>query len=216
MKIRSVEELEDFVGYDYTWRRKELTNLRNLVLSSKKHNQEILLRSAIPLLYAHWEGLVKQISIAMLQYLVSKGFKYSELKPTFLAYAVLEKHQGQFPSKNNFDALANLFCEGGVDIYSSIQIDPSRYIDTKSNLNSEVLKDITKKIGVDYSLFELKENLINESFLGLRNKICHGERAKITSDEFNILYDEVITLINTFKNAVLNCVHQQSYLSSDH
>ena len=100
----------------------------------------------------------------MLQYLVSRGFKYSELTPTFSAYAVLEKHQGRFPSKNNFDALADLFCEGGLDISSSIQINPSRYIDTKSNLNSTVLKEITRKIGVDYSLFELKENLIDESF----------------------------------------------------
>lgn len=215
MKIRSIDELEEFVGSDYAWRRKELTNLRNLALSSKKHNQEILLRSAVPILYAHWEGIVKQISIAMLQYLVSKGFKYNELKPTFLAYAVLEKHQGQFPSKNNFSALADLFCEGepGLNRLSSIQINPTRYIDTQSNLNSTVLKDITKKIGIDYSLFELKENLIDESFVALRNKICHGERAQITPEEFNYLYEEVISLINIFKNAVLNCVHQKTYLS---
>lgn len=212
MKIRSIDELEEFISSDYAWRRKELTNLRNLVLSSKNHNQDLLRRSSVALFYAHWEGLVKQSSIAMLQYLVSRGFKYSELKPTFSAYAVLEKHQGQFPSKNNFDALADLFCEGGLDISSSIQINPSRYIDTKSNLNSTVLKEITRKIGVDYSLFELKENLIDESFLGLRNKICHGERARLTSDEFDLLYAEVISLIDTFKNAVLNCIYQETYL----
>lgn len=211
MKIRSIDELEDFVGYDYAWRRKELTNLRNLVLTSKKHNQEVLIRSAVPLLYAHWEGLVKQISMAMLQYLVSRGFKYKDLQPSFSAYAVLEKHQGQFPSKK-FGALANIFCAGELDLSCSIQINPSFYIDTKFNLNSEVLRDITKKIGVEYSLFELKENLIDESFLGLRNKICHGERAKVTCDEFDSLYVEVISLIDTFKNAVLNCVNQQSYL----
>ena len=186
MKVRSINELEEFVASDYAWRRKELTNLRNLVLSSKKHNQEILLRSAVPMLYAHWEGLIKQISTAMLQYLVSRGFKYKELQPSFLAYAILEGHQGQFPSKK-FEALANIFCEGGIDLSRSIQIDPVRYIDTKSNVNSEVLKDITRKIGVDYALFELKENLIDETLLGLRNKICHGERATVTPSEFDSL-----------------------------
>lgn len=140
----------------------------------------------MPLLYAHWEGLVKQISMAMLQYLVSRGFKYEELQPSFSAYAVLEKHQRQFPSKK-FVALANIFCAGEVDLSRSIKIDPSYYIDTNSNLNSEVLRDITKKIGVEYSLFELKENLIDETFLALRNKICHGERARVTCDEFDSL-----------------------------
>lgn len=212
MKIRSIDELEEFVSSDYAWRRKELTNLRNLVLSSRKHNQEILLRSAVPMLYAHWEGFIKQISMAMLQYLVSRGFKYKELQPSFSAYAILEKHQGQFPSKK-FEALANILCKGGFDSSLSIQINPSQYIDTKSNLNSETLKDITRKIGVDYSFFELKENLIDESFLGLRNRICHGERANVASDEFDTLYSEVIILIDTFKNVVLNCIHQKTFLS---
>lgn len=214
MKIRSVAEFEEFVSSEYAWRRKELTNMRHLVLSSKNHNQEILLRSAVPLLYAHWEGIVKKLSIAMLQYLVSRGFKYSELRPSFLAYAVLEKHQRNFPAKS-FGALATLFCKGGLNQSGSIQIDPSQYIDTKSNLSSDVLKDITQKIGVDYAPFELKENLIDESFLGLRNQICHGERTKIKADDFDSLYEEVVLLIDTFKNAVLNCVCQKAYLSEE-
>lgn len=213
MKIRSVEELEDFIAKEYAWRRKELTNLGGLVSSSKKHNQDVLMRSSIPILYAHWEGFVKRISQGMLLYLVAKGFKYKELQPSFWAYAAMEKHQGQIPSKN-FDAIARLFTENQSDISTAIRVDPARYIDTKSNLNSEVLKDITRKLGLDYSRFELKENWIDETFVGLRNSICHGERAQIDLDSFNDVYAEAIGLIDEFKNLVLNSVYEKSYLNS--
>lgn len=212
MKIRSIQELEDYISYEYAWRRKELTNLKHLISGSRTHAQELMIRSAIPLLYAHWEGIVKQISIAMLTYLVAKGLKYEELKESFLAYAILEKHQGQFPSKR-FDALVNVFDKNWLIKSEPIRISPEKYIDTKSNLNSEVLRDITIKIGINYQLFELKKNLIDEIFLKVRNEICHGEKVSVSLVEFESLYVEVIILIDTFKNEVLNSVYQKSYLA---
>ena len=89
---------------------------------------------------------------------------------------------------------------------------PEKYIDTKSNLNSEVLKDITLKVDIDYSLFELKENMIDEKFLGLRNKICHGDRVTVTESEFESLYVEVIGLVDLFKNQVINSIYTKSFL----
>lgn len=210
MKIRSVDELEDFVSSEYAWRRKELTNLRGIALSTRRASLESLLRSLIPIMYAHWEGFVKQVSIAKLTYLVSKGIKYKDLTHSFHAYAAIESFEGQIPAKK-FEAIAKIV-SGSINLDTPIKLDPSTYIDTKSNLNSETLKEISIKTGINYSIFELKENMIDEKFLGLRNKICHGERANITESDFKELYDEVVLLIDLYKNEILNSVHTKSYL----
>ena len=76
-----------------------------------------------------------------------------------------------------------------------------------------MLFDIIQKIGLDYSLFQLKENLIDEKFLGTRNAISHGEYREIDVDTFNELYEEVTGLINLFKNQVLNATYTESYKS---
>lgn len=210
MKIRSADELEDFIASEYAWRRKELTNLRGIALSARKSASENLLRSLIPILYAHWEGFVKQIAIAKLTYIVSKGLKYKDLNDSFLAYAAFEAFDGQIPVKR-FEAISKI-AKGDLALNSSIRLNPEKYIDTKSNLNSEVLKEIALKVDIDYSLFELKENMIDEKFLGLRNKICHGERVTVSESEFEILYIEVIGLVDLFKNQVINSIHTKSFL----
>ena len=213
MKIRSVDELEQFFDAESSWRKKELTTLKLTIDSSRKHVQNILLRSAVPILYAHWEGLLKQLSIAMLTYIVSKGYRYNQLQDNFHAFAILEHYNGQFPAKR-FDALVNVISKESIDLSKSMKINPEKYIDTKSNLNSEVLKDITIKLGISYEPYELKENLIDESFLKLRNSICHGERFDVELNEFKGLYQEVMNLMAIFKNQLLNQICQQSYLRS--
>jgi hypothetical protein len=210
VKIRSVSEFEDLVYSEFSWRRKELTNLRSIALSARSSTRESLFRSTIPIVYAHWEGFVKRTAIAKMNYLANKGYKYKELVPSFHAYAALAEYDGQIPTKR-FDTIDRLMC-GDIDLNKSISLDIDKYIDTKWNLNSEVLKEIAFKINIDYADFELKENLIDEKFLGLRNKIVHGDRAVVSEDDFEEVYHEATELINSFKNNLLNSVHTKSYL----
>jgi hypothetical protein len=213
MKIRSVGEFEDFVAEDFSWRRKELTNIRNTALSAKGSAQDVLIRSAVTILYAHWEGFVKQAAVAKINYLSCKGYKYHQLASSFTAFAALDDFDGQIPAKK-FDAIAKL-TGGGIDLDRGISAGATKYIDAKSNLNSEVLRDISLKVCVDYGDFELKENLIDESFLGLRNRICHGERIRVGVEDFDSLYLEVTALMDLFKNSILNSVVTESFLRQD-
>lgn len=211
MKIRSSFECEDFIDNELAWRKKELTNIRNLALAKTGHSQILLFRAAIPIFYAHWEAIVKKISIALLQYLVSKGYKYKDLKPSFSVFAVLEKHKGQI-SFSKFEPLADIFTNEIFVAGEAIHINPETYIDTGSNLNSIALKDIVKKIGINYSHFELKANFIDETFLKKRHAICHGENIVITQIDFHIIYDEVFLLINLFENLARNWIATNEFL----
>lgn len=210
MKIRSIVEFEDFISSEFAWRRKELTNIANVVRSGRNGMRESLYRSAIPIIYAHWEGFVKQSSIAKMNYLISQGLKYSELQPCFHVYAILEAYEGQIPTKK-FEAWVDITA-GKIDFSKSLNSSSINQIDTKSNLKYEVLREVAIKVGVNYKIFELKENWINEKLIDARNSICHGERTPITEQYFEEIYVETTALIDLYKNEILNSVHCKSYL----
>jgi hypothetical protein len=211
MKIRSIDELEKLIAHEFAWRRKELTNLKNLSLSAKGPIQSTLLKSSVTLLYSHWEGFVKKSSIAYCEYINYQGLDYGQLIGNFSVCAVINEFQGQYPHKT-FKSLFKVLNDKNI-FAKSCKIDTKKYIDTGSNLNSDVLKEITQKVGVDYSLYELKENLIDERFLGLRNAVSHGEYRSISEDDFIELYTEITSLISIFKNQIINAAIQKSYLS---
>ena len=211
MNVRSVAELQDFLDSELAWRKKEISNLKAAALSSKGLTKNTMFRAVIPIIYAHWEGFVKQAAIAVLKYFVTKKYKYSEMKHSFLAYAILEKYQRSFPAKK-FESLADALVFSGMNLDVPMKLTPEVYIDTQSNLNSEVLRDITKKIGLSFTSFELKSKFIDESFLAVRNQICHGERVVILESDFLLICDEVAALINLFNNESINYVITQQYL----
>lgn len=210
MKIRSTDELEDYIAMEYAWRRKELTNISNVTRGGRKGMQESLFRSAIPIIYAHWEGFVKQSSIAKMKYLIARGFKYCDLHPSFHVYAILDANDGQLPAKR-FEAWVDI-TSGKINLKEPLSPSSVNFIDAKSNLNSEVLREIAIKVGVNYQAFELKANWIDETLLDARNKICHGERAPISLEEFDNLYSETTALIELYKNEILNSIYQKTYL----
>ncbi|MCF8985114.1 hypothetical protein GIW26_16210 [Pseudomonas syringae] len=212
MKIRSSGEFEDYVASEYAWRRKELTNISNVARGGRKGMQETLFRTAIPIIYAHWEGFVKYSSIAKMTYLISQGFKYYDLDPCFHVYAILDINDGQLPNKK-FETWANV-TSGKINLSEPLSANSVNFVDTKSNLKSEVLREISVKVGVNYQLFELKANWIDETLIAFRNRICHGERFNIIESEFDNVYQETTELIDLYKNEILNSVHRKTYLKA--
>lgn len=212
MKVRTIDELEALISKDYAWRRKELTNIKQLCLTSKKPLKNTLQKSGITLLYSHWEGFVKKSSIVLCEYINGKGISYNDLIHNFHVCAIIDYFQGQYPHKNYKLALS--IVDGScLQLTNKCKIDAEKYIDTRANLNSDVLKEITMKIGIDYSFYELKEKLIDEKFLGFRNAVSHGEYRDIDESDFVELFDEITTLIDTFKNQILNSAIQESYIN---
>lgn len=214
MKVRSIDELEDIVSREFSWRRKELTNIRNLSLSARSQIKLTLLKSGVGLLYSHWEGFVKKASIAYCEYINYQGLKYKQLKRNFHVCALLDVFEGQYPHRNYKSALS-IIDGSALPLENKCKINSNKYIDTESNLSSSILKEITLKIGVEYSCYELKENLIDERFLSLRNAISHSEYREIDERDFIELFEEITGMIEIFKNQIINSAIQQSYLIKD-
>lgn len=117
MKVRSIDELEEIIAKEYAWRRKELTNIKNLSLSSKKQIKTTLLKSGVCLLYSHWEGFVKQASIAYCEYINHKGLTYKQLITNFHVCAILDEFQGQYPHRN-FKSIFNIIYQPALFLSS--------------------------------------------------------------------------------------------------
>ena len=90
-KIRNADHLYDKLDQDFAWRRKELTFLNKNIKNAKAHNLQTNLRCGVVLLYAHWEGFIKNAAENYLKFVATtvaaKGITYNELDNCFIALA---------------------------------------------------------------------------------------------------------------------------------
>lgn len=212
MKIRNIEQLNQFLDEEISWRRKELSVLLGLIKSSPEEESKCktLIRSGITVLYAHWEGFVKRAATAYLNYVVMQKLKYNQLTSNFLALAM--KGKLNLMEETNRATVFNEVTEfilSGLDKRCSINY--KRSINTESNLSSQVFKQILSVLNLDYSPYELKEKFIDMKILRRRNAIAHGERLDIDKEEYISVHKELIEIINSFKNQIDNAADIGAY-----
>ena len=168
--IRDTDHLLQSIASALVWRRKELTELRALIegLDDKPLRQRVMIRSAVALLYAHWEGFVKKVGGYYVEYVASKHLPYKDLTPNFVALTLRSKfatlHANGKISGGN--ALADFFCSS-LDSRSNIPYKTA--IDTKSNLSSTVLSDIIDTLGLDIGDFITRFHFIDSNLVKRRN-----------------------------------------------
>ena len=90
--IRTTDELINRVGVELIWRRKELSELKGLVQETQGQlRSRVIIRSAVALLYAHWEGFVKKSSSYYLEFVSSHRLPYGRLASNFVALTLKSK-----------------------------------------------------------------------------------------------------------------------------
>ena len=57
---------------------------------------------------------------------------------------------------------------------------------------------------MDYSPYEIKEKIIDETLLRSRNEIAHGQYLLIQFDQYIELHHEIISLMDLFKDQIEN------------
>lgn len=218
MKIRSINDLQDLIDKDLAWRKKELTALMSNIKCARNFARNTAIRSGITLLYAHWEGAVKNIATYYLCFVAYQKLPYKLLKRNFLALSA-KKEVHQFDSTNK----ATLHNKILNDLFEKNEqrsnIPYENVINTASNLNSEVFTEIMTTIGLNFSQYESSFALINEVLLNMRNHIAHGELLEeISLDEkrFEELYRKISQMIENFAIQVSNAASTKQYLVEDY
>lgn len=210
MKIRTVEQLYDFMSDELAWRRKELAALRQLIgiQSFSLNKKNVLLRSTVTLIYAHWEGFIKACANAYLQFVAMQRLKHDELAVNFIALSMRPMLMGAFQSKKSKDHIEVVrFFLDDMPSRSSI---PYKNVVSTQNLSSTVLQNIVEMLGLDYSAYKAKEKLI-EQLRNSRNSIAHGEDTILGHDDVLELHRQVLDMMSLFLNQIDNSASLKLY-----
>ena len=203
--IRTTDQLITKIAEDHIWRRKELTELKVLVQTFQGDilRSRVLIRAAVALLYAHWEGFVKKSSSHYLEYVASHRLPYKNLATNFVGLKLKSKFFELSASEkiSGGNALAEFFC---TELDQRSNLPYRNAVDTKSNLSSKVLVDILDALGLDVSQFETRLKFIDTNLVNPRNHIAHGEGFDMSVDDYLTLHDDVLALIETYRNEVEN------------
>lgn len=213
MKIRTIDELQDYVDKEMSWRRKELSAIKSNIFVAKEFAKNTALRSGIAILYAHWEGMIKNIATAYFSFVANQRLQYKELKNNFWSIAVKNDLLGfdetRKSSRHNkiIKNIRNMEDKRAHIPYEDV-------IKTKSNLNSDVFIEIMETIGLDYSQYEGNFKLLDEVLLKMRNEIAHGEKPEyidLDQDRFNEVYDKIVDMMNMFSIQIMNAACLKEY-----
>src|SRR5271157_1539579 len=155
-------------------RREELTKLRRVVLRYAGQTLEsTVARMAIPIVYANWEGYVKEVCQLYLEHIEAIGLAHHHLQPAILGYLwtpLLRRLTGGL----NFErktAVAESALRSLGDPVSFANTEKA--IDTRSKLNYENLESIGQSLCLDIAALAPRKRHLN-LLVHLRNNIAHG------------------------------------------
>ena len=87
--------------------------------------------------------------------------------------------------------------------------------DEIGNLNSSTLEMLINSLGLDYSRFSTKRNLIDEGLVRRRNRIAHGQYQSVTIETFEDTLNAVIEMIDDIRTQIENAVILGTYRRED-
>lgn len=213
MKVRSAEDLNDYLDQDLAWRRKEIIELRALVKSAKSKKADVHVRAGVALLYAHWEGFIKNAANAYVAFVSTRRMKTRELQDSFIALSIKTKLTQMGESGKSsvaVPAIAHL-----MSLLDKPALLPDAGITAEGNLKSEVFVNIAGWLGIDVARYSARFNLIDETLLASRNKIAHGEYLSISPGRFETLAEEILEVMVWFKTDLENAAVLKSFQRTD-
>jgi len=208
MKVRTINELQDKLDNEIQWRKRELLDYKFIVEKNKTSSSIVpLIRGGIALGYAHWEGFVKNSASIYVSYISTKKIPLDKMKLNFLALTYMKK----INKGNNIEECISLMQEVLSSNQKICKIYDKDIIDTRSNLKYHVLNDILTSLGFEKHFFSSKESFIDKKLVEPRNDIAHGTYRDVDYEDFKIVHENVIPLMEYFKTLIENSVSQEDY-----
>lgn len=205
------ETLSDLFDEDLIWRRKELSDIKFAAKQADREAKRALLRATITMGYAHWEGHVRYCANKYFQFISMRKRPYAELERQIYVNAFLARVDAisqQRPDLLARCSLINDIIDGFSGRFSYIN---PKLIETKSNLNTDVIKEICLICAVDSGYFEKNRFFIDSIILKRRNAIAHGQQEFIEEGELDDLVANVLALMQHFRGLLENKIHTKNY-----
>ncbi|MEU3241052.1 MAE_28990/MAE_18760 family HEPN-like nuclease [Streptomyces violaceoruber] len=209
--IRTIDHLESSLTEDLKWRTHEMQLWEQVASSCRAHQVAGVLRGGLALVYAHWEGYVKEGARAYLEYISRKGLKVNELRSEIAAVALRSKLGQGEASKNSsaHTAIVELLRE--ADTLPANLPYASATIRTRANLKFEVFTDIMHSIGCDASRHEIYQSTIDKRLLRHRNDIAHGREEYVSLSDWIDIRDRVLLILKDVRSQISNAAANEEY-----
>lgn len=219
-------EFEESLDKDLSWRKKEISDL---YLLAKENQNEVLLKSLILLLYAHWEGFIKNSGKLYLRYVSNKNIALDNLESNFHAI-LIKKH-----IKDLSDTVTSDSIERELKFIDSLNKSNRKFIlkketdesqetsviNTEHNLSEKILRRIYAFTGLKYkSPLEEKKECIDLHLLSSRNAIAHGDAIidgskgdfSLSLVDIDKLKQIILVILDSIKEELADYASQSFYL----
>jgi len=213
MSSRTPEELIDALNDDLAWRKKELAALRFAVENSPVLEQPIMIRAAIALVYAHWEGYVKDAGTRYMKYVAMRRLPYSDLADHFAALGV-RREARKLVYAGTPDARVQAYRDLVTTQTGQSSLPDTDVIDTGSNLNYERFASILNTLGIDSKSYSTREAMIDERLLKTRNCIAHGSFVEPDFDQYGEVHTVVLEILSAVRDQIAEAAQNGAYRRS--
>lgn len=166
-------------------------------------------RMCVPMIYANWEGFVVSSLKLLLQHLNTLNLSPVQI-PIRLVVVGLGDTYRTLSGKQTFEQRCT-FTEKFNDLLRNT-VKFKTKIETKSNLHSEVLKELCLMFDFDFSRFKDVCSMLDR-LVHVRNCIAHGENSILpTQENLEKFIEAVKESIDILVSEIDNFLMQESYL----
>lgn len=211
-RFATVDLLVNAITQDRTWRIREISDLKSLIEKADANQKKVLLRAAVTLCYAHWEGYVKYAAKAYLTFITLRRHSYSQLKRQFLKNAFIPRLNALSNSRVSLKEKCELIdkiLDGNLDRFVRYHPD----LIYSDNLKTSAIEEICVICDIDAQYFLEKSDFIDIFLLKRRNSIAHGEETMIHESDLLNLTDGTIELMRVFGDSLENNAVLGNYIN---
>ncbi len=199
-------ELVIEIQEDNNWRDGELAKFK---INPHKVDQKLWDRMCVPMIYAHWEGYVVSSLRLLLDHLNKLQLKPNDVN-TKLIVIGLGRAYNSLSGKQSFDQKVDFTVKFKELFDKAIKF--KKDIDTKSNLNSKVLKELCNMFGFSFEEFN-SVTVDIDRIVNIRNKIAHGENSILPdTDSIEKYISSITTATDIFLEQINTFLSNESYL----
>jgi hypothetical protein len=150
---------------ELAWRRKEILGVRLLLRSTPNEAERGMLRRfAVPMLYGHWEGFVKEAATRYVVFVQQQRLPALVLRTNFLLLSVHSqlKEAAQSARASSLSGVLQAIASPSG---SALKFPYRGVINTESNLSSDVLRNILFCCGIEFGDYWVSKALLLDASL---------------------------------------------------
>lgn len=164
---------------------------------------------ALPVLYAHWEGFVKESVAEYIEFLEQQDLSPNQAHPTIFSFAMRKRVRGLLQS-GSIERMSDF-----ADWIVSIATTPVRFedksVETGGNLSYQNLKSLCDSLKIDVAKIESDRRKI-DALVNRRNNIAHtGRPLRLYRSDVADDAALVLRLIETFEAILKEGVQDEQY-----